>query len=427
MLFEPHSDKQEAALFSDSRITLVATGIQYGKTTIGAVRMKLAMHTFTDPLDNFLITAPTYKIMKQSSLPAFLSIMAGYGTYNKSDACFHMHNGGTCWMRTATDPDSVVGIPRVRHVWCDEAGLYTLYFWENIQARAASKQAPIDLTTSPYSLNWVYKELIKGSLAGKRSDILYIKARSDENPYFPKEEFERRKATMDERRFRMVFGGEFEKMEGLVYDCFDEKIHIVEPFDLPKDTVYYGGIDWGYTDPFVLVVHAVLPNGHRFQVAERYKTKLTIKEIGAFCKDAMEHWGVERFYADPSQPGSIEFLNRMGVPTVAANNDIRVGIDTVYELMKAGMFKIFKDSSPHTLDELSIYHYPDPKDLKPDQHGGESKPVDQNNHCCDALKYVCIMTHRNYAKISPKVPGNKKIRTEKDKIEVLMKLPKRVV
>lgn len=49
---------------------------------------------------------------------------------NKINA-FRMHGGGTCWFRTETDPDSIVGIPRVRHIWGDEAGKYRLYFWEN--------------------------------------------------------------------------------------------------------------------------------------------------------------------------------------------------------------------------------------------------------------------------------------------------------
>ena len=146
---------------SDKLITLCGTGIQWGKTMTGAVRLKVAMHKFTDPTDAFILMAPNYKIMQQSCLPAFLRIMDGLGTYNKVEAAFHMNGGGICYMRTATDPDAIVGITNVRHIWADEAGLYSLYAWENMQARASFKEAQITLTTSPYSLNWVYKELIK--------------------------------------------------------------------------------------------------------------------------------------------------------------------------------------------------------------------------------------------------------------------------
>lgn len=116
-VFKPHSDKQDQAIFSKKKIVILATGIQFGKTTVGALRTKLAMHKHRDESDNFLITAPTYKILQQATLPEFLRVMKGLGEYSKGDAVFKMYNGGTAYFRTGTDPDSVVGITNVRHCW----------------------------------------------------------------------------------------------------------------------------------------------------------------------------------------------------------------------------------------------------------------------------------------------------------------------
>ena len=69
MNFKCHSPKQESALFSTHPITICATGIQWGKTTVGALWLKRMMHTHTSPDDNFLITSPTYPILAQSTLP----------------------------------------------------------------------------------------------------------------------------------------------------------------------------------------------------------------------------------------------------------------------------------------------------------------------------------------------------------------------
>ena len=110
MIFKCHSSKQSQFLRSQSKITAAITGIQWGKTTIGALRHKAYMHTHTEKTDAFIVTAPTYKIMQQSTLPAFLKWMDGLGKYSKSDSVFQMHNGGTCYFRTETDPDSIVGI-----------------------------------------------------------------------------------------------------------------------------------------------------------------------------------------------------------------------------------------------------------------------------------------------------------------------------
>jgi hypothetical protein len=173
--------------------------------------MKQRMHEYTDEQDNFIITAPTYKILSQSTLPAFLRLMDGYGRHNKKEDLFEMTHGGRCYFRTETDPDSIVGIPRVRHIWGDEAGKYRLYFWENIQARADSLGCTIDLTTSPYALNWIYKDLIKPQRAGKRPDITFIQAASWENPYHslhdPKAR-ELKRATMNIQRYNMIYGGQ---------------------------------------------------------------------------------------------------------------------------------------------------------------------------------------------------------------------------
>lgn len=399
---------------------LAGTGTQWGKTQVGGIRMKLKLYEFTDRADNFLITAPTYKIMSQSTLPAFLRLMDGHGTYNKADAEFRMHEGGTVYLRTQTDPDSVVGITNVRHIWGDEAGKYSLYFWENIQARADFCGATIDLTTSPYSRNWVYKELVKPVLAGSRDDVELIQAASWENPFHSLHDPKARalkQATMDPRRFQMIYGGEWGRMEGLVYDCWDDDQNFVRPFELPMGTKYVAGIDWGYTHPFVLKVRALLPNGQQIGVSEFYKTGMTIPDMVLIAKQKKQVYGIQTFYADPAQPGNIEEFCRNGLSCLPADNDIRRGIDLHYEMIKTRRYKEFTGSCPHSVDERETYHYPEPKDLKPDQDDTEQVPVDKDNHCMDVDRYITIMTYRRGEKRTPKVAGGRPAKTRLEELQ----------
>ena len=104
-VFSPHSVKQERAIVTDRRILLLGAGTQWGKTRVGAVRMKSKIHTYTSKDDNFLITSPTYKTLHQSTLPAFLKFMEGCGTYNQKFDEFRIKGGGTVFCRTETDPD----------------------------------------------------------------------------------------------------------------------------------------------------------------------------------------------------------------------------------------------------------------------------------------------------------------------------------
>lgn len=422
MIFEPHSIKQQNAILTEKPILLLAAGTQWGKTRVGAIRMKQKLHTYTNKDDNFIITSPTYKTLHQSTLPAFFKVMEGYGKYDKKFDTFKMNGGGTVYCRTSTDPDSIVGITDVKHIWGDEAGKYPLYFWENIQARADFFGCGIDLTTSPYSMNWIPKELIKPFRKGLRPDVEYIQAASWENKYHSLHDPERRakkKMTMDARRFDMIFGGEFGKMSGLVYDCFEEETHVCKEFQFPTGTKYFAGVDWGHSDPFVITVRAITPSGHHFQVSEFYKTRLLVSDMIIAAKQKKTIFDIQTFYADPSRPEYIEDFNRNGLPTVAADNSIRRGLDVHYELIKSGRYKIIENTSPQTIDEYSTYHYPEPEDLGPDDDSKEDLPVGQNDHTMDANRYVSIMTVRNHIKKAPKMPDH-------DKREVWLDHEKRI-
>lgn len=399
--------KQERAIFSRAKITLLCTGIQWGKTLTGALRMKIAMHESRDPEARFLIVAPTYKILEQSTLPTFLRLMDGSGIYRKASQTFVLHGGGTAYFRTGAEPDSVVGIPNVRHVWGDEAGKFSLYFWQNLRARAAFAEAPITLTTTPYALNWLWKEIVKPLRSGAIEDAELIEARSVENPYFPAEEYDQNRRSMDPRRFRMLFEGSFDKMQGLVYDCWDDEDNLISPFTLPPGTRFFAGVDWGYTHPFVIKVRAITPSGEEIGISEFYQTELTVAEQAEVAEEKRRVFGIEAFYCDPSEPGSIEEFRRRGLPAVQADNDIRRGIDLHYELVKTRRYKEFQGACRHSQNERETYHYPEPEDLKPDQADKEALPVDQDNHCMDADRYLTIMTRNVMTRRAPLVPSDR--------------------
>lgn len=400
IVFKPHSTKQSDVVFSDSKITVLSTGIQFGKTLAGAHWLLRKIWEY--PTANFIIAAPTYKILEQSTLPHFLKVMEGEGKYNHSSAVFNLHAGGVVYCRTNTDPDSVIGITDVRGIWGDEAGKFTLYFWQNLQARAGVRHCPILLTTTPYTLNWIYKELVKPKQT--RKDALLVHATSIENPYFNRDAWEHARLHMDARRFQMLYGGEWGRMQGLVYDCWDDQENLVDPFQLPTGTRYVGGVDWGFTDPFAMTVRAITSEGKHYGVSEFYKVGMTISDMIQVAKQKKQIYNIEIFYADPSQPGSIEEFNRSGLPTVGANNDIRRGIDLHYELIKTRQYKEFRGACPHSQDERDSYHYPELVDLKPDQDSKDQIPVGQSNHLQDCMRYVTIMTYRYEKKLTPKVP-----------------------
>jgi PBSX family phage terminase large subunit len=406
--FTAHSEKQWRLISSDAPITIVGSGTQWGKSMAASIWLKRQIHTFTNPDDSFLLLAPTYKVMNQSALPYFLRVMEGMGEWKESKAEFDMGRNRKVFMRTGKDPDSIIGIPNVKAYWLDEAGKATLYFWENIRARAASKGARGLLTTSPYSRNWLYKDFIKPSERGSLPGVPVIRAASWDNPYHTLADPVTRdaeRARMDPRRFDMIFGGEWGQMAGLVYDCWDDDQNLIDPFKLSTDTKYYGGIDWGYyPDPFVLKIRAVTPDGRHYGVSEFVKTHMRLSEIVELCKNKMETYGIRLIYCDPSDPANIAELNANGIPATKADNSIRRGIDLHYELIKTRRYKEFRGACPHSASEREVYHYPEQADLGPDDDSKELLPVDQDNHTQDADRYLTLALYRRDNKLVPKTP-----------------------
>jgi hypothetical protein len=157
-------------------------------------------------------------------------------------------------------------------------------------------------------------------------------------------------------------------------------------------TKYYGGIDWGFTDPFVFKIRAITPDGRHYGISEFYKTSMTVSDMVHIVLQKNEIFNLESVFCDPSRPEHIEEMNRRGIPAMASDNDLRRGIDAHYELVKQGRYKEFKGSCPHSEDERQTYHYPEPKDLGPDDNQKEQMPVDASNHCMDCDRYITMGT-----------------------------------
>jgi PBSX family phage terminase large subunit len=386
--------KQGMAWKSEKKITLCCSGIQGGKTTVGALWLLRQVSQFPGPGDHFIIGAPTHKILNQSTLPSFLKWARGKGEHKKADSEFHFRNGAKAFIRTSTDPDSIEGIQDVRAIWLDEAGKCKYNFWINAEGRVARTKGKIFCTTTPYAMNWPYKHLIKPYQAGKREDVAYYEWLSIDNPTFPRSEYERQRLIMDPQTFQRKYMGMHTRMQGLVYEITDQ--NRCAPFKLPEGTYYFGGVDWGYSEghEFALTLRGITPDGFRYGVDEFKKSGMDPNQQIDLLEAKWRTYNVKQFYADPARPDLIALAQKRKIPISAFQlgnenyKQIVPGIQAHNQLIRSGYYKIFEGRMPKTEDEYETYHWPETEE------GDQPKevPVKFDDHLMDAERMLTVGT-----------------------------------
>ena len=317
-----------------------------------------------------------------------------YYDYNKQESILRLKDGRNVYLRTGTDPNAAEGIQNVHAVWLDEAGMCSSLFWYNLESRTAFKQAQILITSTPYAMNWLKKDVIDQAEKYKRQDILYRRWRSVDNPAFPKDEYERQRQILPANIFRRKYEGIHEKMEGLVYEDLNGD-NFCEPFVLPKGTRYFAGVDWGFKHAFALTVRAITPQGYHFTVSEFKQSGLDPQEKVAVSRAKQSVFNIEHFYCGADRPEMIDMFNDAGMKASSyffdgdkRYREIMPGLEAHATLIKSRRYKIFSGRCPHLEDEYETYHWPEVADDKQ----GREVPVDINDDLMSAERHVTVGT-----------------------------------
>jgi len=260
---------------------------------------------------------------------------------------------------SADNPNSLESV-QCHAIWVDEAGQLKQWAWVVLQARIGLHLGRILFTTTPYSQNWLYKEVLKPFEDGDK-DYFVVQFESIDNPYYPREEWERAKRTLDSDTFDMRYRGLFKKRKGLVYKEFAEDM-IVKPFPIPPEWTIVDGIDWGYNHPFAFSQFAKNPEGAVWNFAEYYMPCKTIEEHALQIK-LMVGDRPQIAYYDPSNPQAAEDLKealyRLGCFVLTlkpGDRDVMAGIRYVKSLMLQGKYSVF-DNCKQNIEEKGLYSW----------------------------------------------------------------------
>lgn len=188
------------------------------------------------------------------------------------------------------------------------------------------------------------------------------------------------------RRARIVCDGDWGVAEGLVFDNFE-----VKEFDwvkkLKDKQVVAHGSDFGFTqDPTTLVSTIVDTQNKELWIYDEYYQRgmLTDEIYQMYIDKGLKN---AEIVADSAEKRLITEIKRKGIsnikPSVKGQGSIMQGVQFIQG------FKIYvHPSCEHTIEELNTYTFDQDKD-----GNWLNKPIDENNHILDALRYSLEKFH----------------------------------
>lgn len=215
----------------------------------------------------------------------------------------------------------------------------------------------------------------------KDKDYQSFQFTSYDNPHIPSEEIDKAKEEIPEDRFAQEYMADFRKTQGLVFKEFDRQFHVTDKEPTSVCDIILG-IDFGYTNPATIIPIKKDNDNHYWIMEEWYKTKQTTEQIA----EQAALYKATKVYPDPAEPDRIEILRKFNLNCRDVSKDIVAGIDHVRELFKQNRIHIH-ESCNNLIYELETYRYPDKKP----ERNEEEKPVKENDHAIDALRYALYM------------------------------------
>lgn len=376
---------QARVLTSDCPVVAAIAGTGGGKTVCGMVW--LANNMVRKPGHSWLVVEPTQEMITRVLLPdapgrmSLVKLLKYYDPdliYRKSESAIYTRYG-TVFLASATNPLTLEGA-HVAGAWLDEAGQMGRLAFETARRRTSFLNGQVLITTTPYNRGWLFQEVYQPWREGTPG-IEVIQFSSLANPKYPKDVYERNRATMSAARFRMMHEGGFERPEGMIYETWSDE-YIEEPFDVPCTWEKIGGLDFGWNNPFAAVWLAKDPDDVWHLYHEYKHPQRTIeqhhKQLTGYPGPQPNTW-----YADPAGSEERRMLRLLGMTTTPGNNEVLAGIDKVNEIVGTGRLRVFR-SCRHWLDEIEGYVWDTSADVFID------KPRKVNDHLMDATRYALM-------------------------------------
>lgn len=270
-------------------------------------------------------------------------------------------------------------------VLLDEVALMPRSFVEQALARCSVKGAKMWFNCNPENpQHWFRQEWI---LQPEKHNALHLHFLMDDNPSLDDATKARYRSMYSGLFYERYILGRWVMSEGLIYDMFDptENVYREDIPSLPYSCQRYIACDYGTTNPTRFL--DIYDDGEHIYVDREYdwdsRKERRQKTNAEYGDDFMAFMGElpATVLVDPSAASFITELRSRGVYVREADNDVIDGIRKVSVLLKRREILIH-ESCMRLMDEMGTYLWDDKAAMR-----GEERPVKQNDHSADALRY----------------------------------------
>lgn len=408
--------KQVEAWNSRYPIITICAGWQSGKTVLLSYWLRREIQR-KGPGDYGAFSS-TFKLLERKFLPELKETFKGLAEWLEGKQRFQFTAEGSyaMWgnewtgkptiiqLGHAEDPNSLESATLKAVAW-DEPGqrLVPEQSFLTIESRLMVNRGRMCLASRPYDLGW-YERLVKGLAPSLRAITHVVSFPSWECPANPPKDdpwWQGLRDRLQDWKFNMLYGGEFTRPAGAIYDCFSRKTHTVKRFLIPRTWQRYEGIDFGGVntanikgawDPIrnKLVIYKCTLSGNKavkehVKEWEKSEEQFFEQPEGVFGPQARKNLTEPIRYGGAGSEDNwrTEFAVAEYPIAKPSYSAVEPGIQRVYSLIKLNMIEFFDDLS-FLLDELDNYSWETTDDGEPIPGKIEDKAI---FHRADSLRY----------------------------------------
>ena len=325
--------------------------------------------------------------------------LSGGFNVNKTTFSVEIFNGSMFLFKGMDDSEKIKSITDITDIWLEESTEFTEEDVDqlNLRLRADVSGLQMFFSFNPVSkANWVYRRWFKDGAIITDDTVIHQSTYKD-NRFLPGDYIEtiEKMARTNPTYYRIYALGEFASLDKLVFNNW--RIGTMED---THDWDLLCGLDFGFTnDPTAFVV-SFMKDNTLFIAREYVKTGLLNDQIATVIKEL--GFAKSTIIGDSAEVKSIEELRRAGLyriyPATKGQGSVLQGIQKLQQLDI-----VVAPECKHVITELQNYAW------KKDKASGEyiNEPIDEFNHCIDALRYSlqCVDRYKRLTSLSKQTLG----------------------